>query len=310
MLRGLRAPSLDPWRHLESPPAAAGSEGRVQVRFLGVSTLLLTDGTSTILTDGFFTRPGLVRVRAGRVRPDRTVIRAALDRFGIGTVDAVFVVHSHYDHALDSADVAEMTGARLLGSASMRNIARGHGFPDDRFDLVALGEPRRIGAFTLTALPAEHSPGDLAPGSIDAPMSPGAKATDYRTGDCYTLHIEHHGRELMIHASANMRAGAITGRHAETVYLGIGVLGKQTPGFRDAYWQTFVTDTGARTVIPIHWDNFTRGLDRPLTPLPEFFDDFTTSMEFLTSRADGEGVRLELPVLGRVTDPFVEKYSS
>nr|EMP10239.2 metallo-beta-lactamase [Gordonia sp. NB41Y] len=310
MLRGLRAPSLAPWRHLESPPAAAGSAGGVQVRFLGVSTLLLTDGTSTILTDGFFTRPGLVRVRAGRVRPDRTVIRAALDRFGIGTVDAVFVVHSHYDHALDSADVAEMTGARLLGSASMRNIARGHGFPDDRFDLVALGEPRRIGAFTLTALPAEHSPGDLAPGSIDAPMSPGAKATDYRTGDCYTLHIEHHGRELMIHASANMRAGAITGRHAETVYLGIGVLGKQTLGLRDAYWQTFVTDTGARTVIPIHWDNFTRGLDRPLTPLPEFFDDFTTSMEFLTSRADGEGVRLELPVLGRVTDPFVETYSS
>ncbi|MGW0038850.1 MBL fold metallo-hydrolase [Gordonia sp. NPDC003376] len=281
----------------------------MHARFLGVSTLLLTDGTSTILTDGFFTRPGLVRVRAGRVRPDRAVIRATLDRFGIGAVDTVFVVHSHYDHALDSADVADMTGARLLGSSSTRNIARGHGFDDDRFDLVTLGEPYRVGAFTLTALPAEHSPGDLAPGSIDAPMSPGVKATDYRTGDCYTLHVEHDGRELMIHASANMRAGVISGYHAETVYLGIGVLGKQTPGFRDTYWQTLVTDTGARTVIPIHWDNFTRGLDRPLVPLPEFFDDFTTSMEFLTARADREGVRLELPVLGRVTDPFIEKYS-
>ncbi|GAA14891.1 hypothetical protein GOALK_118_00090 [Gordonia alkanivorans NBRC 16433] len=77
-----------------------------------MSTMLLTDGATTILTDGFFTRPGLPRVRAGRIRPDRKKIRAALNRFGIGAVDAVFVVHSHYDHALDAPDVAAMTGAR------------------------------------------------------------------------------------------------------------------------------------------------------------------------------------------------------
>lgn len=70
----------------------------------------------------------------------------------------------------------------------------------------------------------------------------------------------------MIHASANMRAGALDGRRADTVYLGIGTLGKQSPSFRDTYWRTYVADTGARRVIPIHWDNFTRGLDRPLTP--------------------------------------------
>ena len=39
----------------------AGAAG-LAVTFLGVSTLLVDDGTSALLTDGFFTRPSVVRV--------------------------------------------------------------------------------------------------------------------------------------------------------------------------------------------------------------------------------------------------------
>ena len=45
-------------------------------------------------------------------------------------------------------------------------------------------------------------------------------------------------------------------------------------------------------------------LDRPLVPLPAFFDDFATSMSYLGRRAERDGVDLALPVLGRRTDPF------
>ncbi|MER6081334.1 MBL fold metallo-hydrolase [Streptomyces sp. NPDC001833] len=269
-----------------------------------MSTLLLDDGHTALLTDGFFSRPGLLRVRFGKVRPNRARITAALHRAGVRRLDAVFVVHSHYDHALDAPEVAAATGARLIGSASTRNIARGHDFPDERFQLAVTGEPLTIGGFEVTPLPARHSPGDLAPGRIDRPLSPPARATDYRTGDCYTLHVRHRGRELIIHASAHSLPDVLDGYRAETVYLGIGALGKQDEDFRNSYWNRLVTRTGARRVVPIHWDDFTRPLDVPLRPFPAFFDDFTTTMEFLTRQAEREGIALALPVLGQRAAPW------
>ena len=48
----------------------AAEPGGMAVTFLGVSTLLVTDGTSALMTDGFFSRPGLRRVALGRIAPD------------------------------------------------------------------------------------------------------------------------------------------------------------------------------------------------------------------------------------------------
>ncbi|MFJ2092676.1 MBL fold metallo-hydrolase [Streptomyces sp. NPDC087901] len=303
VLRGLRAPSLTPWTYLYEPPAPP-RPGAPRTVFLGVSTLLLDDGDTAILTDGFFSRPGLLRMRFGRLRPDRSRINAGLHQAGIDRLDAVFVVHSHYDHALDSPAVAAVTGARLIGSASTRNIARGQGFPDDRFQTAVTGQPFTIERFTLTALPARHSPGDIAPGRIDRPLRPPARATDYRTGDCYTLHVRHDAGRLLIHASAHSLPGALDGHHADTVYLGIGALGRQDEAFREEYWHRLVTATGARRVVPIHWDDFFRPLDRPLRPFRAFLDDFPATMDFLTRRAERAGVSLALPVVGRRADPW------
>jgi L-ascorbate metabolism protein UlaG (beta-lactamase superfamily) len=309
IVRAFRSSSLEPWSHLYEP-AAQVSPGQVRAVFLGVSTILLDDGRTAIMTDGFFSRPGLARLIFGRLRPDRARVAAALARFGISRLDAVFVAHSHYDHALDAAVVAELTGARLIGSVSTRNIARGQGFPDDRFDVAVTGEPFDVGSFRLTALPAAHSPGDVAPGTIDEPLSLPARVRDYKTGGCYSLHVRHGDRELLVHASANVLPGALDGCRADTVYLGIGTLGKQDEAFRARYWNTLVTQTGARRVVPVHWDNFTVPLDKPLRPLPGFADDFTAAMEFLTRRAAPAGVTVMLPVLGRGADPFAPETSA
>jgi L-ascorbate metabolism protein UlaG (beta-lactamase superfamily) len=303
IVRAFRPSSMEAWAHL-CEPAAQVPAGRVRAVFLGVSTILFDDGRTAIMTDGFFSRPGVARLIFGRLGPDRTRVEAALTRFGISRLDAVFVAHSHYDHALDAAVVAELTGARLIGSASTRNIARGQGLPDDRFDVALTGEPFDVGSFRLTARPAAHSPGDVAPGTIDRPLNSPARVRDYKTGECYSLHVAHGGRELLVHASANVLPGALDGSRAETVYLGIGTLGKQDEAFRVRYWDALVTRTGARHVIPVHWDNFTVPLDKPLRPLPGFADDFGSAMEFLTRQAAMAGVTVALPVLGRSADPF------
>ena len=293
---------MRPWIDLREP-AEPASVGRLRAMFLGVSTVLLTDGVNAVLTDGFFSRPNKLRVALGRLSPDRARVRSALERFGITELDTVFVVHSHFDHALDAPLVAGLTGARLMGSESTRNIAAGQGLAPDRFEAAVLGRPVRVGAFTLTALPAEHSPGDVAPGRIERPLGAG-RTTDFRTGDCYSLHVGHPDGELLVHASANWLPGALDGHRTDTVYLGVGALGRQSEDFRREYWHHLVTRTGARRVVPIHWDDFTVSLERPPRPLPVLFDDFATTMDFLSRRARATGVDLALPVLGRHTDPF------
>ena len=57
------------------------------VTFLGVSGLLLDDGESAVMTDGFFSRPSLARVALGRFAPDQSRIDAALDRIAKAEAD-------------------------------------------------------------------------------------------------------------------------------------------------------------------------------------------------------------------------------
>ena len=42
--------------------------------------------------------------------------------------------------------------------------------------------------------------------------------------------------------------------------------------------------------MPIHWDDFTRPLDRPLQPMPYLMDDFERGMQRLLELAEADGV--------------------
>src|SRR5207237_6684232 len=115
--------------------------------FLGVSTLLFTDGKNAILTDGFFTRPDKLRFLFTKIKPDQKVISDSLARAGIKSLDAVIVVHSHYDHVMDAPIVALNTGARLIGSQSTALVGAGLDFPPERTTIIAGDEMRNIGQF-------------------------------------------------------------------------------------------------------------------------------------------------------------------
>lgn len=294
-------PPLAPYRDLLQPAAPDGCG--LRVTWLGVSTLLLDDGETALMTDAFFSRPGPLRCLT-RIAPDERVVRDRLARLGVTRLAAVVCAHSHYDHALDAPLVCRLTGARLVGSPSTANIGRGGGLPEDRLAVPAAGEPLGFGAFTVTLVESPHSPGDRFPGTVDRPLVPPARLRAWTTGTSYAVHVRHRGRALLVHASANHRPGVLAGVEAQTVYLGVGALGRQSAGFRDAYWDEVVAATGARRVVPVHWDDFTRPLDRPPVPLPRLADDLATSMDFLLRRAAAEGVDVALPVAWRPADPF------
>src|SRR5690606_35823708 len=96
--------------------------------------------------DGFFSRPSLLRVGAARLQPNEARIASAMARLGLAfgggrgrRLDALVPVHTHYDHVLDSAVVAQGTGARLIGGESAANVGRGAGLPEESIRI----SPRR-----------------------------------------------------------------------------------------------------------------------------------------------------------------------
>jgi L-ascorbate metabolism protein UlaG (beta-lactamase superfamily) len=276
----------------------------MRATFLGVSTVLLEDGETALLTDGFFSRPSLLRVTLGRLRPDPSRIDAALRRAGIERLAAVLVAHSHYDHALDAPVVAQRTGALLVGSPSTRQIAAGYGFPLDRFVEAPVARPLTLGGFTITAFESEHSYPDRYPGAIDAPVTLPARVSSFRSGACYSFHIGHAEGAVLVHASAEFRSGLLAGQRADTVYLGVGQLGRRDDAFLAAYWREVVEAVHPRRVVPIHWDLFTRPLEPGVRPLPWPFDNHRRTMSFLAGACDAAGIELALAKPWAVTDPF------
>jgi L-ascorbate metabolism protein UlaG (beta-lactamase superfamily) len=284
-----------------APPTA---ETRIRVTYLGVATLLIEDGETAIMTDGFFSRPRARTLLLNRIEPDRAAIAASLERAGVRSLAAVIPVHSHYDHAMDAPEVARATGALLVGSASTANIGRGWGLPEDRIKVVGDGEELTFGRFKVRFIVSRHVPSLFTGGEITAPLVPPARASDYLEGTSYILLVEHEGQRLLIVGSAGFVPGKLAEVEAETIFLGAGLLGRQGEGYMRAYWDEVVGRTGARRVIPIHWDNFTRPLSEPLQPLPHLFDDFDEALVFLEQRAAATGVTLQLMNAWTATDPF------
>ncbi len=298
-------PSLERYAALRFPADGANADAAgLEVTFLGVSTLLVRDATAAVLIDGFFSRPGLLAMAVGRIAPDDARIDAALSRAGIDRLDAVVTVHSHYDHAMDTPAVARKTGAIVVGSESTANIARGYGLAEDRIRVVRGGEEMRFGDLTVTLVPSRHFPHGQAMGGIREPLVPPARATDYLEGGSFSVLVERGDGALLVQGSAGFEEGALAGRKADVVYLGVGLLGSKDEAYRDAYWRETVTAVGARRVIPIHWDDFLRGLDEPLVALPSLFDDLDTSMDFVLARAGRDGVDVRWPVFGAPADPL------
>ena len=299
----LGRPDIDRYRDRFDVPAA--DDGGLSVTFLGVASLLVSDGSTAIMTDGFFSRPGLIEVGLRRIAPDPVRINACLERVGITTLEAVIPVHTHFDHALDSAVVAERTGATLVGGESAAAVGRGHGLPAERIRIAEPGADLTFGAYEVTLIASEHCPPDRFPGVIDRPLTPPAKAAAYRCGEAWSILVRHtSGNSLLIQGSAGYVEGALAGQQAEVVYLGVGQLGIQDEEYIETYWRETVGTVGARHVVLIHWDDFFRPLDQPLRALPYAGDDLDETMRVLTRLADADGVSLSFPTVWRRENPW------
>ena len=278
-----------------------GDGSQLTARFMGVSTILLSDGETGILIDGFFSRPSLPRTALSRLTPNHDRIRRGLERAGIETLAGVLVAHAHHDHAMDSAVVADLTQAVVIGSPSVANIGRGHPLPESRVITIGDGDHLTCGQFRIDVIATPHTPQPLLPlltGVIDEPLDRPAHALGYKDDVNFSFLVTHRGRRILIHPSAHPGDDILRRRRilADVIFLGIGYLGRNGRDFTNRYWRDVVHATEARTVVPVHWDDFFRSLDSPLAPL-ESESRFGRVMAQLASYGSRDNVEIRMPPL-------------
>jgi L-ascorbate metabolism protein UlaG (beta-lactamase superfamily) len=266
-----KAPPVDPAWAL--PGADAVPPGAVSVRFTGTSTLLFSDGETDWMVDGWFTRPGPLRLLFGTIAPDLEAIERGLAANAVEELAAVIPVHSHYDHAMDAPEVARRTGALLMGSEATANIGRGWGLPESQIRLLKDRVPVQLGQFVITPIESRHfqfpDPAmrerALADPEISEPLVPPVNAFDYRLGKTYVLHVRHPRGSWLIVGSAGYEEGGLEGLQADVVFLGVGGLGSQSGQYREALWRETVDTVAPQRLIPIHFDSLTGPIEGPFT---------------------------------------------
>jgi L-ascorbate metabolism protein UlaG (beta-lactamase superfamily) len=279
--------------------------GAVTVTWLGVSTLLFDDGDTQILIDGFFSRPSIADiVFAARIKSSAAEINRVLDEFQIRRLAAIIPVHSHFDHAMDIGAIANRSSASIIGSESTANIARGAGVPRDQIVVVDPGNVYDFGEFSVQLIGSSHAPlgwGGSIPfaGTIDEPLELPAPVSAWREGQSYSIVISHPQGTTLVQGSEGFLQGSLDGVVADVVMLSTFGLENFGREYAKQYWLSLVTSTGAKRVMPLHFEDYTRPFGT-IELSPRVIDNFVDAAAWLDDirKTWDSDTRLYLPKFG------------
>lgn len=303
--------------NIDWPPAPEAAGGALGVTWLGVTTVLFDDGETQVLIDGFFSRPSLADGILRRpVDNHAPTINFAMHEFRMRRLAAVIPLHSHYDHAMDVGAIAKRSSASVVGSESTANIARGAGVPEDQIVVAADRDTYEFGQFEVRLIRSRHGPTGWRktvplPGTIDEPLTLPQPVTSMRAGDVWSVVVEHPQGTTLVQGSSGFVDGALDGLTVDLVLLcsyGLSSLGAE---YAERYWQSTVTATGAKAVVPIHFDDFTAPFGA-VVPFPRILDDIETAAAWFETFRDARDVDTKLykPAFGRRMAVYTEPSSS
>jgi L-ascorbate metabolism protein UlaG (beta-lactamase superfamily) len=241
--------------------------GDIRITWLGTAGFSIEHDGHVLLIDPYLSRASLGRCLFSTLRPNAALARRITPR-----ADAILLSHTHFDHALDTPEIARQTGARVFGSESAIHLCRSHGVPEAQLECVELqagGPPREaaVGPFRLRFWPSAHSafllgrvpfPGDIADCS-DVPMRAGA----YRCGAVFGAEIEVAGRRLFHVGSAEL---VEQGWRVANVDVALACVAGWTTTAR--YPERLIAALSPGAVLLHHWDNFLRSIEHEARPLP------------------------------------------
>jgi L-ascorbate metabolism protein UlaG (beta-lactamase superfamily) len=131
-------------------------------------------------------------------------------------------------------------------------------------------------------------------------MAQPAPVSAWKASQNHLIVIAHPYGTTVVQGTAGFYAEALQGIQADVVMMGIQLLETLGERYAEEYWQALVTTTGARHVIPIHFDDFTRPFGETVL-LPRFIEDIvnvSTWLEKFRDRWDRD-THLHWPEFGK-----------
>ena len=210
------------------------------------------------MIDPYFSRLGLPHLLT-RIKPNPMRVTEGLRSAGIEETCGVLLTHTHFDHALDAAEVIRQKGGILLGSDSSANLAKGAGMTPEHYQTVRVGDPYLVEGLRIVFHPSKHIPFPLPMkwllpenGRIEEPLRTPAWFWDYRCGEVFAIQVDR----LLVFGSAGYIPGAYDGLGIESVVFPIGGLEMKPFAYLKNFYNEIVLDSGDRRIGVSHWDNF------------------------------------------------------
>lgn len=254
------------------------------------------------MTDGFFSRPSISELLFKPISPNVSLLKRIAKQEKLGQLAVIIPVHSHHDHAMDSAPLAQITGATVLGSQTTAYIAEGWGLPYQQITIAKNNQTYQYGNFSITLIPSKHidMPKFLASRigmgeQLVEPLKHPASLKDYKEGTSYSVVIQHPKGSFLVQGSANYIPQALVNIEVDTVFLGIAGLGGKTDRYLDDYLEETVLAVKAKKVIPIHWESFTKPASNKV--LATAIDDIGGTIQRIEHILDSKNISVSiLPV--------------
>jgi L-ascorbate metabolism protein UlaG (beta-lactamase superfamily) len=289
---------MDSYTKYYSNDTAGIKKGNVKITFFGVSTLLLDDGETQLMIDGFFSRPSILKVLTSKVSTDTATINKVISEYGVNRLKAIFVTHSHYEHALDAAYIAKQTNSVLHGSSSTFNIGLGGGLSAAQISIFDFEKEYKYGDFSVKVIPSKHSPAasyndDLGK-LITTPIIQPAKAGDYVEGGSFDFLIHYKEHNIYIKPSANYIKDKLTNIKADVLFLGVGGLSNQDSEFMNEYYHQTVETLMPKIIIPLHWDNFFQPFSGNLKMNPRLMDKSYKGFDFVINKCQPQKINFTI----------------
>ena len=129
----------------------------------------------------------------------------------------------------------------------------------------------------------------------------------WREGGSFSVLVAHPQGRILVHGSAGYLEDAFQDVTADVVMLGVAGLRSLGKEYAERYWQNLVTATGAHSVYPIHFDDYTQPFGTVVLA-PRIFDDFVKTALWLEEFRDrwDAGTSLFVPEFGKPIAIFAQ----